>query len=232
MKGGYYYTDVINNNRIIVLNCLWVESWNVLSPVKDPADQIQWLEYILHKTKLEKKKAIILNHIPLYSYEFAKYYSKKVESILDRYWDVVTAVISGHTHHPEVRVIKDENRHPFVINYVGGSIKPNKQRSMFRIYEFNCDSFHIENILDFDNDLSRSNVINSVNYLTHQPMKEYLGMPDLTPKSWLKIFYYMYDNSTLFDRYMKIFEGMRFKTNELTEEQKEWNINDWIGINM
>lgn len=223
MKGGYYYTDIINNNRIIVLNCLWLESWNLLSPVKDPADQLLWLESILSKTKEEKKKAIIINHIPLHSYEFAGYYNDRIEELLYIYWDVVTAVISGHTHHPESRIIKDKYDNAFVINYVGGSIKPNNQRSSFRIYEYNYDSFHIENILDFSNDLSRSNVINSINYLCNKPLKEYLKMSDLTPKSWLKLFYVMYKNDNLFNQYMKIMYGMRYESKDLKEKEKELN---------
>ncbi|XP_051902802.1 sphingomyelin phosphodiesterase [Hippocampus zosterae] len=105
--GGFYTTEIHPGLRLVSLNmnfCARENFWLMVNST-DPANQLQWLVYVLQASEDKGEKVHIIGHIPpsmcLASWSWNYYH------IVNRYESTITGQFFGHTHFDEFQIFYD-----------------------------------------------------------------------------------------------------------------------------
>ena len=149
---GYYTMIHKNTNlRIISLNCVICDSMNfhLISDSMQVSKMFKWLENVLNEAEKNDERVYLLDHIPMYCSQHTFDCTFRLKILLDRYQNIISGYLSGHTHTDEINLIKEyynPNKY-LIINYIcpGLTTYPSHWPS-FRIY---YADYHTKFINDF-----------------------------------------------------------------------------------
>ncbi|CAM38667.1 conserved hypothetical protein [Leishmania braziliensis MHOM/BR/75/M2904] len=117
VKCGYYTHEMANVHVIVLHTLLWAHSLRppLASSVRDPCNQLSFLRNELVKARRDRKRAIIMGHIPpgidLYAVLkrgfkseeddmfWKEEYVTAYDSIVSEFKDLIVVQLFGHTHH-------------------------------------------------------------------------------------------------------------------------------------
>jgi hypothetical protein len=145
--GGFYvvpHPTVPGRDLIVLNNVFWSVNYDDrCNPAGgDPgAATLAWLEWTLYRTKLRKRTASLLFHIPpgIDSFNSAHgkgtcranvtpylkdAYAEPFLRLLEQYWDVLQSSYSGHTHMDNFRVVATAAGEPILLTHITPAVSP------------------------------------------------------------------------------------------------------------
>ena len=107
---GYYTMMHKNTNlRIVSLNCVICDSmnFNLIGDSFQVAKMFKWLENVLSEAEKNKERVYLLDHIPLFTSQHTSDCTFRLKILIERYQDIISGYISGHTHKDEITLVKE-----------------------------------------------------------------------------------------------------------------------------
>lgn len=170
-------------------------NWHSVLVYTDPGNMLEWMEKELSDLEAIGGSAIVMSHVPNLD-ECLRQYGRRFHAILDRFQTVIRAGIYSHTHSLSYQVVSDlATKKPIGMSYVIGSLTT---------YHFASTPEHIVDkdpnfcvmYLDPDTmipidyevwrfDLKYANENNQPKWFKQYDYREYFGLPDLSPKSFM-----------------------------------------------
>ena len=91
----------------------------------------------IYNSEKKDQKVILLNHINLGNKGNYDGYEKNMHFIIERFSSTITTSLSGHTHHDEIRFIKNTKKEIIHVNYISPSLTTfGNYNPSFRVYKF------------------------------------------------------------------------------------------------
>lgn len=124
-QGGFYTVLIRPGFRVIALNnndCNTDNFWLAYEP-EYLSIQLQWLHDILLKSEKYYEKVHILMHTPSGGNGCWKIWAREFRRIVDRFWNIISGIFTGHSHKDDFNVFYDRKSSMFAINLAwnGGS---------------------------------------------------------------------------------------------------------------
>jgi len=209
MEYGGYYTDIITPGlRIVSFNTMYCDSdnfWLWLNDT-DPTGQLAWLAKVLDSAEQKNEKVYVIGHIPPGSSGCYSAYGQRYYNIINQYNNTVIGQFFGHSHEDYFEVFRDVETNliptnlaficPSITSYIG--INPT-----FRLYQYNTDSFVIENYFQYYADLEAGNVNGSLDFVLMYDAISSYDLPDMSAQSYQNLIEKLAHNSTLLDLFYR-----------------------------
>jgi sphingomyelin phosphodiesterase len=210
--GGYYQLQLGPKLRLIVLNTLYYDVfnlwvlWNTTGP--DPAGQWQWFISALADAKKNNQSVWIMGHIYPGHNQAIVHFSHRFALVSSQYHDIIKAYFFGHSHQDEIRVLRDANNIPYGIMYIAPSVTPLKhQNPSVRIYHYYKDTYEIFDIEQYVADLDKANANGKLQYRLEYTAKKAYGLTSLSPQAWMSVVNMFKTNDTLWQQYYRFWRG-------------------------
>ncbi|XP_075720386.1 cyclic GMP-AMP phosphodiesterase SMPDL3A isoform X2 [Rhinoderma darwinii] len=202
-KGGYY-SQIYQPNvtlrplRIISLNTnLYYSPNKETVNITDPADQFEWLEDTLKRSRQNNEKVYIIAHIPIGFLPFTVFitamrdtFNEKLVKIFRNYSDVIAGQFYGHTHRDSIMVVLDEKDKPVGSAFVAPAVTPIKSSSEkesnnpgFRLYQFDTNSYSLKDLWHYYLNLTDANLRKEALWKLEYIMTKQYNIKDLQPES-------------------------------------------------
>lgn len=220
LQGGYYVSVIGRGLKHIGLNTiLWYVNDNRTISEADPANHIAWLIEQLDEAEQKGEKVLISGHIPLgilAKAQFRPSFSKQLIRIFTRYHSTITAVICGHEHTDQFRILYTDGKHgvPSIPIYLSPSVTPftsnlswGANNPSIRLYTYDRDSKKILDYQQYYLDLPEANLKKiAIWKLEYTFTKEY-GVVDASAISLHRVAHsFQADSSISFKKYIKNFD--------------------------
>ena len=160
---GYYTMMHKNTNlRIISLNCIICDSmnFNLIGDSFQVVKMFKWLENVLSEAEKNKERVYLLDHIPLRSSQQTSDCTFRLKILLERYQNIISGLISAHTHKDEINLIKEYSnpKKYSIINYIAPGLSTYKQNwPSYRIYYANNETKIINDYIQMRLNLDETN---------------------------------------------------------------------------
>ena len=177
---GYYsmlYKDT--NLRLVSLNCILCNSMNfhLISNSIQVAKMFKWLENVLNEAEKKGEKIYLIDHIPMYSSQHTYDCSIRLKILIDRYQNIISGYISGHTHRDELTLIKEYHnpKKYSIINYICPSLTTYEQYwPSYRVYHADYNTKFVNDYTQWRLNLDETNAKdNPIWYISYQATKFY-----------------------------------------------------------
>jgi sphingomyelin phosphodiesterase len=211
-RGAFYSINIFPKLRLISMNtnyCPQENFWLFINAT-DPLGQLEWLANTLQECENNGEKAHIIGHIPtdgcLESWSFNYY------KIINRYENVVTAQMFGHSHKDEIRLFFDPDNTTRAVSvmYLGpGTTTTTLLNPGYRIYTLdgNYDESSWQ-IIDHETrflNITEANALNKTRWQFEYSAKSAYGLENFFPQDWANLVDYALKNldSPLTDKLLK-----------------------------
>ena len=219
---GYYEVNISKKVKIITVNSLYYDKNNVyqisskVEDIKRINNQMLWLNNTLNKSKREKRKVILLNHIGIKESESNDYMNKNLINILEYQKENILLMLNGHSHESRFLLYKKEDNYKY-FSLINPSIYTDNHYPMFRIYKY------INNKLNFEEYYCNiTKVIEENNFtckLSYNFIKEY-DLKEINLQNMINLYKKLKNNTnnTYLTKYIKHYSPPNIKnTNYLKE---------------
>ena len=177
---GYYTMLYKNTNlRLISLNCVLCNSmnFNLIGDSLQVSKMFKWLENVLSEAEKNGERIYLLDHIPMYSSQHSYDCAIRLKILLERYQNIISGYISGHTHRDELTLVKEYHnpKKYSVLNYISPSLTtyPGLWPS-YRIYQADYETKFINDYIQWRLDLDETNKKDEPKwYISYQASKFY-----------------------------------------------------------
>ncbi len=203
-NGGYYSELIYGTLRIIGLNTNYYGDQNINKHNSYAAQQWEWLENILKRSKELNEKVIIIAHFFPGS-SITTDFNKKFIELTTTYKDIIVTNIMGHSHADQFVLYKNNNT--FVGNaMVSPSLKPERpsQYPGFRLYHYERDTYKFLNYEQYNCNLKKiidENRFASDSCSLSYSFRDSYNVEDLTLESWINFYKKMEYDDSLFHQY-------------------------------
>lgn len=208
MKNYGYYSQELNSKlNIIGFNSIYYDHHNFFQVNSDSLDekktnsQFKYLKMVLEKSKLENKKVIILNHIPIQGGESIPYYNSQLSSIIDEYSDVILLHLNGHEHSDHFYIYKKSTTLSS-FSLIPNSMTTSGHYPGFRILYYDTINNKFINYKQYSCNIT--NIIKTSNFSCNElyDFNSLYQEEDLSLKSFGNIFNKLKTNITLLNQYL------------------------------
>lgn len=159
-----YYTQLHKNTnlRIISLNCMVCNSmnFNLIGESYQPARMFRWLENVLNEAEKNNERVYLLDHIPMYVSQHTYDCTFRLKILIERYKDIISGYISGHTHRDEISLVKEYSnpKKYSLINYIcPGLTTYTEYWPSYRIYSADTETKFINDFIQMRLNLDETN---------------------------------------------------------------------------
>ena len=190
--GGYYTISLSKALRLVVVNTQYYDLFNfwMLLDIKDPSAQLVWLEAVLANSRAAGQRVILVGHIPPMAPATQWNYGQRYIQLLEKYADVLTAQLYGHTHRDSAHVMMDlaTNSTPVLTAFVAPSVTTFTDiNPSFRVYEYDRATGEILDYHQYHLDLLETIRTNQTSWELYYSARAAFGVPDMSPASWLGV---------------------------------------------
>lgn len=202
--GGYYTIKATETLRIISLNTLYYDRFNIIelfADDPDPAGQWSWLKNTLYMARKNKEKVWLIGHIYPGSGEATYNYTCSLQSLVSEYSDIIVSNFWGHSHKDQLILYKNAAGNVVNHGYVIPSIIPNYWYSSARVYEYDKENYNILNYYQYNLNVSDQQVTYDLYYDLYYDAQNNYGLVDLSTKNWEDFAQQLPYNSILLERY-------------------------------
>jgi sphingomyelin phosphodiesterase len=159
---GYYTVLIKEKLRIISLNCLLCDSFNLhlLYDSSQPNKMFKWLEQVLNSAERSGEIVHIVDHVPMHNSENTIQCASRLKILMDRYQNTVRGFFSGHTHREYLSIVHEyyNETKPIHINFVGSGMTTFREyQQSFRMYLIDKKEKYIQDYTQFRMNLTESN---------------------------------------------------------------------------
>ena len=205
LRGGYYSQLLNKNLRIIGLNSLYFDSYNILAfNDYDYVNQIKWLSDTLDLANKNNEKVWILGHIYPLGTQAKNSFTLNYNNLFRKYHDIIEFQIWGHLHNDLYTLFSDSeeiNSNVIGVGFVSPSLMPDHHRPSYRIYKYDKETSKILDYYQYSADINLANKINKLEYqLDYSALIEY-NLDNFYETSWKLLYDKLKSNKTEFNLY-------------------------------
>ncbi|CAH1792333.1 unnamed protein product [Owenia fusiformis] len=205
-KNGYYTVLVKAGLRIISFNTNYgytMNFYNVLNMGSSyENDAKKFVEDSLALARTRSEKVIMVGHHPPGGSDAGSAWGKWYNNLIVSYSDLVVLQMCGHTHRDHFHVMRDysTNLPKAVYNIAPSMTTFGRINPSARIFVLDGTTFELKEIEQYRFDVKAARANNSEPKIElAYKAKEYYGMQDLSPASWMSLAQRMRTNETLFN---------------------------------
>mmetsp|Transcript_9201 Transcript_9201/g.9161 ORF Transcript_9201/g.9161 Transcript_9201/m.9161 type:complete len:420 (+) Transcript_9201:430-1689(+) len=204
LKSKWTYSMVHpgTNLKLIALNTQACNNGNfyLFVNVTDPLGQIEWLENELSQAEKSGQVVYFYAHIPIASGDCLYAWAAHVNTLIDRYSNIIAGQFYGHTHNDEWHINRGiKTNEPLSVQWVAPSVTTYQGLNpSFRIYEADTVTKLVTDVHQYRLDLAAAN-LNPTVTPTFELAYSYLdlyGVSDLTPQTMLEYANSLASNAT------------------------------------
>lgn len=200
--GGYYSCAVSSKLRLLSLNtAMYYMKDQATAPLKDPGQQLQWLEMQLQSARSNNTKVYISAHISpgiletVLNYNFMQAaFNQRYTDILLRYSDVIAGQFYGHAHTDSFRLISNSTGYvtgaaflsPSVTPYGVGSV-PGRNPGI-RLYSYDRSTLKVLDYTQYYLNLTAANANASATWKAEYSFRATYNVSDAGAESLSKVY--------------------------------------------
>lgn len=205
LKGGYYVVQVTGRLRVIVMNNLYDDTYDIaIGKAKDPGNQTSWLEASLLEAKAQGQNVWLVGHIPPNTGEADVRYRHLLGEMTKKYGDIIAGQLFGHTHRDSFFLYIDGNQ-TYGSGLITPSIVPDRHDPSLRILTFDDESLELLSYKVYIMNLTNLIRDNKAELTLLYDARESYGLPDLTTSSLTSLWENLKTNDSLAKVYMENF---------------------------
>jgi len=184
--GGYFSIDVVPGLRIISVNTLFYDYFNILTRADDPAEQWDWFSKELIQARKNKEKVWIIAHIYPGNEEAKESYSIKYQNLINNFTDIVIGQFFGHSHKDQLLFLKNSTSITNMI-YIAPSVTPmGDMNPSFRIFFYNRKTFEIVDFEQYYMNLTDANLKKRTQFQLNYKASQFFNLPRLSLDGWVQ----------------------------------------------
>ena len=206
-KYGYYSIPINTNLQLVGFNSNYYDSINLYkidSKEKERNDgyQMNWLESQFITAKKNKKKIMLLNHIPLFGGESISYYNTRMLSVLKKYNDTLLIHLNGHEHSDHFYLYHNNNT-TFSYATIPNSLMASNNFPGFRVMEYNKTTNKLVNYKQYVCNLTLVIATDKYNCEELYDFQKLYRVPDMSTKSFTEVYNKLRTNITMLNKYLE-----------------------------
>jgi sphingomyelin phosphodiesterase len=222
-KYGYYSQLVPNKKlRIIALNCLPIVLLNtyLIQRSNDVYHQLEWLWKTLLAAENNNEKVIIIGHIAPSFFSIHKIWSRRFNTLIDRFSNIIVGQMYGHTHSDEIGMYISEDLHDLTgIAYVCPSFSTYDNRHpSYRVFNFDSLTYALQDFKQYRAYLDEADWVGHPTWRLAYSFLDYYNMSSMELREINKLIGLINSDDKVFQKYAEMYgsEGndYNYKTNK------------------
>jgi len=201
--GGYFSVAAAPGLRIISVNTLYYDAINILARGDDPAGQWAWLSKELVQARANNEKVYIIAHVYPGNEEAREEYSKRYESLINNYTDIILGQFFGHSHKDQLLFLKNASAITSMA-YIAPSVTTFAEMNpSYRIYFYNRKTFEIIDYEQYYMNLTEANLNKKASFQLNYRATQFFDIPQLSLDGWKKVLNKMHNDPIFWNDYWK-----------------------------